>query len=140
MATLVGNDGSIVVGSTTLAAVRSFSIDMTADTIETSVMGQSTRSYVKGMSTYSGTADIYFDAAEFANAAATFNPTSGSVGQANISGKFYLDQDSTNDVVFYANSMIVTGYTVSTSMDGLVEATLSFQGSGATNLSTSGNV
>ena len=140
MATMVGNDGSIVVGSTTLAAVRNFSIDITADTIETSVMGQSTRSYVKGMSTYSGSADIYFDPSEFSGAAATFNPTSGSVGSAPISGKFYLDQDATDDIVFYANSMIVTGYTVNSTMDGMVEATIAFQGSGATTLSTSGNV
>jgi hypothetical protein len=140
MATMTGNDGSIVVGSTTLAAVRNFSIDITSDTIETSVMGQGTRSYVKGLSTYSGTADIYFDAAEFDGAESTFNPTAGAVGAAPISGKFYLDQDATNDVVFYANSMIVTGYTVNSSMDGMVEASVSFQGSGATALSTTGNV
>ena len=140
MPTMIGNDGSIVVGSTTLAAVRNFSIDITSDTIETSVMGQGTRSYVKGLSTYSGTADIYFDPAEFDGAESTFNPTVGAVGSAPIAGRFYLDQDATNDVVFYANSMIVTGYTVNSSMDGMVEASLSFQGSGATALSASGNV
>lgn len=140
MATLTGNDGSIVVGSTTVAAVRNFSIDMTSDTIENTVMGQSQRTYTKGLSTYSGSADIYFSPSEFSGAAATFNPTAGTVGQANISGRFYLDQDATNDIVFYANSMIITGYTVNSSMDGMVEASISFQGSGATNLSISGNV
>ena len=120
MATMVGNDGAIVVGSTTVAAVRNFSIDITSDTIETSVMGQGNRTYVKGLSTYTGSADIYFDPSEFDGAESTFNPTAGTVGQANIAGKFYLDQDATNDIVFYANSMIITGYTVNSSMDGMV--------------------
>lgn len=140
MATITGNDGAIKVGSTTVAAVRNFSIDITADTIETTVMGNDQRTYVQGLSTYSGSADIYFDPSEFSGAASTFNPTSGTVGAAPISGRFYLVQDASNDVVFYANSIIITGYTVNSSMDGMVEASISFQGSGATSLSTSGNV
>lgn len=140
MATLVGNDGAIKIGSTDLAAVRNFSIDITADTIETSVMGQSQRTYVQGLSTYSGSADIYFNDTEFDGAESTFNPTVGTVGQANISGRFYLEQDAINDKVFYANSMIITGYTVTSSMDGMVEASISFQGSGSTAFSVAGNV
>lgn len=139
MATIVGNDGSIVIDGTTLASVRNFSIDITADTIETTVMGTDVRTYTRGLSSYSGSADIYFDSAEFDGAESTFNPTAGTVGQNNIAGKFYLDQDATNDIIFWANSMIITGYTVNSSMDGLVEASISFQGSGATSLNTTGN-
>ncbi len=90
MATLSGNDGSVVVGSTTVAAVRNFSVEMTADTIETTVMGQETRSYVKGLSSFSGSADIYFDPSEFDGAESTFNPTTGAVGDAPIAVKFYV--------------------------------------------------
>ena len=140
MATLTGNDGAIVIGSTTLAAVRNFSIDITSDTIETTVMGTDVRTYVKGLSSYSGSADIYFDPSEFDGADSTFNPTAGTVGAAPIAGKFYLLQDATNDQVFYANAMIVTGYTVNSSMDGMVEASIAFQGSGTTAFSASGNV
>ena len=140
MATLVGNDGEIKVNGTAIAAVRNFSIDITSDTIETTVMGTDDRTYVKGLSTYSGSADVYFDPEQFDTHEANLNPTSGTVGQANLSGRFYLDQDATNDIVFYANSMIITGWTVNSSMDGMVEASISFQGSGATDLSTTGNV
>lgn len=140
MATLTGNDGSISVNGTAIAAVRNFSIDITSDTIETTVMGTDARTYVKGLSTYSGSADVYFDPEQFDTHEANLNPTSGTVGQATLSGRFYLDQDATDDVVFYANSMIITGWTVNSSMDGMVEASMSFQGSGATALSVSGNV
>ena len=139
MATLSGNDGSVVVGSTTVAAVRNFSVEITADTIETTVMGQEVRTYVKGLSSFSGSADIYFDPSEFDGAESTFNPTTGAVGDAPIAVKLYVDQDATNDQVFTGN-VIVTGYTVNSSMDGMVEASISFQGSGGTTFSASGNV
>ena len=138
MATLTGNDGAITIDGDVVSAVRNFSIDITADTIETSVMGTDARTYVKGMSSFSGSADVYFDPENFSGNVA-FNPTAGTVGEATIAGKFYIDQDASNDIVFFANAMIVTGYSVSSSMDGMVEASISFQGSGASGFSQSGN-
>ena len=61
MATLTGNDGSVIIDSTTLAAVRNWSVDVTSDTIEFTTMKDNSRQYVKGMSSYTGSADIYFD-------------------------------------------------------------------------------
>ena len=68
MATLTGNNGVVKIDNasgtpTAVAAVRNFSVEITADTIETTAMGQETRSYVKGLSSFSGSADIYFDPA-----------------------------------------------------------------------------
>lgn len=139
MATITGRDGAITISGTTLAAVRNFSIEMTADTIEATVMGNDTRVYKKGLSSFSGSADIYFDPSEFDGAESTFNPTSGLVGAAAVAGKFYLDQDASNDLVF-SGDIIVTGYTVNSAFDGMVEASISFQGTGATTFSASGNV
>lgn len=141
MATLVGNDGSVSVAGTALAAVRNFSVEMTSDTIETTIMGQDSRTFLKGLSQFSGTADIYFDPAEFNTGIATFNPTSTTsvVGSSGVALKFYVDQDATNDIVF-SGTCVITGYTVNSSMDGMVEASISFQGSGGTTFSTTGNV
>ena len=141
MATLTGNNGTIAVGGNVVAAVRSFSIETTADTIETSVMGTDVRTYVGGMSSYSGSADIYFDPSEFDSYETTFNPTAGAVGASPINVKFYIEYvaGTGNDTVF-TGSAIVTGYTVNSSFDGMVEASISFQGSGATAFSTGSNL
>lgn len=141
MATLTGNNGTIAVGGQVVAAVRNFSVETTADTIETSVMGTDVRTYVAGMSSYSGSADIYFDPSEFDTYETTFNPTTGVVGDAPINVKFYIEYAAGvgNDTVF-TGSAIVTGYTVNSTMDGMVEASISFQGSGATTFSTGSNV
>lgn len=140
MPAITGNNGAISVNGKAIAQVRNFTIDIKADTIETSIMGTDVRTYVKGLSSYSGSADIYFDSSEFDTDESTFNPTSGLVGAAAVSGKFFLDYSaSSNDTVFQGD-LIITGYSVKSSMDGLVEATVSFQGSGATTFSTGTSV
>ena len=141
MATLTGNDGAILIGSTTLAAVRNFSVELAADTIEFTVMGNDTRQFKKGLSQFSGSADIYFDASEFAGAQTTFNLTTSTnaVGDGPLTFKGYVLQDATNDQAF-TGTVIVTGYTVNSSMDGMVEASIAFQGSGGISFSASGNV
>lgn len=138
MATLTGNNGAIVLNGNNVAAVRNFSIEMTADTIETSVMGTDVRTYVAGMSQFSGSADVYFDAADFDTYETTFNPTSGLVGASGVAVKLYIQENysSTSDYAFTGN-VIVTGYTVNSSLDGMVEASISFQGTGAATYSTS---
>ncbi len=137
MATLTGNNGGVTLNGVAVAAVRNFSVELTADTIETSVMGTDVRTYVQGMSSFSGSADIYFDPSEFDTNESSFNPTTGLVGASGVAVKLYLEQNysGTSDYAFTGN-VIVTGYTVNSSMDGMVEASISFQGTGATAFST----
>ena len=143
MATLTGNDGAVSINGIAVLAVRNYSIDMTADTIETTTMGVDVRTYVAGLSSFSGSADVYFDASDYDTNETSFNPTAGLVGASGVAGKFYLANNaggsSSADSVFQG-SLIVTGYTVNSSMDGMVEASISFQGTGATTYSTGTNV
>ena len=46
MATFKGNDGSVLIGTDVMAQVISFSVDETADTIETTSMGDTAKTYV----------------------------------------------------------------------------------------------
>ena len=81
------------------------------------------------MSSWSGSADIYFNTDDYQANVIITSTSAAAIGSAPIGVKFYLDQDASADVVLYGNG-IITGYSVSSSMDGLVEATISFQGSG----------
>ena len=137
MATLVGNDGQVTIAGQAVVSTRNFSVDMTSDTIETSTMGTDVRTYVKGMSSWSGSADIYFNTDDYQANVIMTSTSAAAIGTAAVGVKFYLDQDASNDVVLYGNG-IVTGYSVSSSMDGLVEATISFQGSGPIKYQSSG--
>lgn len=136
MATITGRDGVVTIAGSDLVSTRNFSVDITADTIETSTMGTDVRTYVKGMSSWSGSADIYFNTADV-QANLLVAGSSATVGGAPVSVKFYIDQDATNDIVLLGNGCI-TGYSVSSAMDGLVEATVSIQGSGPVSFYGSG--
>ena len=136
MAILTGNNGVVkldasVGGSVaTIAAVRNFSVELTRDTIETTTMGVDVRTYLTGLSSWSGSADIYFDPAASTGTIAThavLNPTSGTVGSATLSVELYLADTAGK----FAGEVIITGFTVNSTMDGMVEASISFQGSGA---------
>ena len=137
MATLTGNNGAVSINGVNVLSVRNFSIEMTGDTIETTTMGVDVRTYVKGLSQFSGSADVYFDATDFDTNETTFNPTAGLVGATGVAVKLYIQENysSTNDYAFTGN-VIVTGYTVNSSFDGMVEASISFQGTGAATYST----
>ena len=137
MATITGNNGAVTLNGNSVAAVRNFSVEMTADTIETTTMGVDVRTYITGLSAFSGSADVYFDAADFDTYETSFNPTAGLVGASGVAVKLYIAENyaSTSDYAFTGN-VIVTGYTVNSSMDGMVEASISFQGTGATTYST----
>ena len=137
MATITGNNGAVTLNGNSVAAVRNFSVEMTADTIETTTMGVDVRTYITGLSSFSGSADVYFDAADFDTYESSFNPTAGLVGASGVAVKLYIAENyaSTSDYAFTGN-VVVTGYTVNSSMDGMVEASISFQGTGATTYST----
>ena len=137
MATITGNNGAVTLNGNSVAAVRNFSVEMTADTIETTTMGVDVRTYITGLSSFSGSADVYFDAADFDTYESSFNPTAGLVGTSGVAVKLYIAENyaSTSDYAFTGN-VVVTGYTVNSSMDGMVEASISFQGTGATTYST----
>ena len=138
MAILTGNNGQIKlsktvggsVDSTKIAAVRNFSVELTRDTIENTTMGVDVRTYINGMSSWSGSADIYFDSAATSGHLDYFpvlNPTQGTVGQGTVAVELYLNDSAGK----FNGNIIITGFTVNASMDGMVEASISFQGSGS---------
>jgi predicted secreted protein len=134
MAILTGNNGRVFIDNasgtpTQVLAVRNFSIELTSDTIETTTMGVDVRTYLKGLSSWSGSADVYFDDANYTGGAsviAALNPTALAVGAGTVTMELYLD--GTGDK--FTGEAIITGFTVSSSMDGMAEASISFQGSG----------
>lgn len=136
MAILTGNNGVIKLDATvggsvaTIAAVRNFSIELTRDTIETTTMGVDVRTYLTGLSQWSGSADIYFDPVATTGHLAVhtvLNPTSGTVGSSTLTFEGYLADTAGK----FSGEVIITGFTVNATMDGMVEASISFQGSGA---------
>ncbi len=137
---ITGNNGVVKIDDasgtlTSIASVRSFSLEITSDTIETTTMGVDSRTYVKGLSSFSGTAEIYYDGDVFpvANSGtdlAGFNPTLEAVGTSPYNIELFPDETNHSGTKF-SGDVIITGFTLNSSMDGMMEASISYQGSGA---------
>ena len=122
MAQIVGKNGVLKSGSTTIGEIKSFSIDENCDTVETTQMGDAARTYSATLTSFTGSADAYLDFADTGQDTLTV----GSSLTLNV----YPEGDTTGNVELQG-SIIVTGVSKSQSFDGMAEVSFSFQGSGA---------
>jgi len=128
MATFTGSDGVILVGTDQIAEVRSYSIDETMDTLEDTAMGDTSRTYKTSLKSFSGSADVFFDDTDTAGQGAL---TVGSEVTLNVQ----FEGNTSGDHKM-SGTVLITGRTISASFDGMVEASISFQGTGALTEST----
>tara|TARA_R110002012_G_scaffold321152_2_gene547820 strand:+ start:3225 stop:3632 length:408 start_codon:yes stop_codon:yes gene_type:complete len=128
MAVKTGNSGQIKVdtaggGAVQLVGqVRGFSLETTSDTVDTSTIGQTARTYDKTLTSSSLSVDALWDASD----------TNGQLlldsGLA-IEFELYPTGSSAGEVKF-TGSGVVTSKNVTGTFDGLVEASFSIQVSG----------
>jgi len=123
MATHTGSEGTVKVGSNAIAEIRSFSIEQSADTLEDTTMGDTARTYKSSLTTYTGTVDVLWDETD------TNGQGALTIG-AEVTLNLYPEGDTSGDT-YYTGTAIVTGRTINSSYDGLVEMSISVQGSGA---------
>ena len=128
MATHAGSEGLVKVGTDTVAEVKSYSIEETADTIETSSIGTTARTFRTSLTGWSGSLDVFWDETDTAGQGAL------SVG-ASVALKVYPEGDTAGDT-FYEGTALVTGVSKTGSFDGMVDASISVQGTGVLTTST----
>lgn len=138
MASFVGNAGAIKINGAAVAELRSYSIEITSDTIENTTMGDSTRQYIKGLSSFSGNADVYWDPAHFTGTNNIDGELFASVGDSGTTIAIYPEGDVGSSDKIMLGDIIVTGYTINGTMDGMIEASISFQGTGGLSYATNG--
>ena len=128
MATHKGSEGLIKVGSATISEIKSYSLEESADTIETTKMGDAARTYLPSLTSFSGSIDCFWDETDTAGQVAL------AVG-ASVTLVFYPEGEASGDT-YYSGTALVTGKTITGSFDGMVEASISVQGTGAITTTT----
>ncbi len=123
MATHAGSEGTVKSGANDIAEIRSFSLEESADTIEDTTMGDTSRTYLTGLKTFSGSVDVFWDETD------TNGQVSFAVGSS-VTLAVYPEGDTSGDT-YYSGTAIVTGRTITSSFDGMVEASFTLQGTGA---------
>ena len=123
MATHKGSEGIIKSGANTVAEVRSYTINLTADTLEDTTMGDSARTYLPSLTSWNASVEAFWDETD-TTGQGTF--VVGSTVTLNV-----YPEGSTSGDNYYSGTAIITGVTVTGSFDGMVEASFSLQGTGA---------
>ena len=127
MATHTGSEGTLKVGANTIGEIRSFSLTQSSDTVEDTSMGDTARTYKPSLTSFTGSVDVFWDELDTGQTALT-------VGSS-VTFSAYPEGATAGDK-YYTGTAIVTGFTVNASFDGMVEASITLQGTGALSFST----
>jgi hypothetical protein len=127
MANHSGSEGSVKIGSDTIGELRSYSISETAGTIEDTTLTDAAKTYKAGQTTWSGSSDAFWDEADAGQTAIT-------AGES-VTLNFYPEGSTSGDT-YASGTALITEISTSASIDGMVEVSFSFQGSGALTWST----
>ena len=128
MATHTGSQGTVKVGSNAVAELKSWTLDQTQDTVETTKLGDVVKTYSVTQSSSSGSLSCHWDETDTNGQVAL---TIGATATLNL-----YPEGATSGDTYYSGSAIITSVGVSQSHDGLVERSFGFQISGAVTIAT----
>ena len=126
-----GRNGVVKIGSDAIGSVRSWTLDHTSDTIDTTTMSTAGnyRTFVPSLKTWSGSVAVVWDEGDDGQDAAVLG--------TEVTIHFYPDTDTAGHD-YYEGQAIITATSQSASYDGLVERTINFSGTGELTHSTVG--
>ena len=128
MATHTGSAGTVKVGSNAVAELKSWTLDQSQDTVETTKLGDTVKTYSATQSSSSGTMDCFWDESDSNGQVAL---AIGTTATLNL-----YPEGATSGDTFYSGSAIITSVGVSQSHDGIVERSFGFQITGAVTIAT----
>jgi len=131
-----GRDGVMQLSGSTLAKVVSFSVQSNLETLETTALNENLRTYIPGVSSYSGSATLlyYKDASESVNTTNLLNKLyktgpDGVSSNDTVDLTFrWIDGSDNNDIRLNA---YITSASIGAATGDIVRAEISFQGTGA---------
>lgn len=120
--TVKGSAGVVTIAGQALGEIRSFSIEESADTIEDTSMGDTSRTYKSSLKGFTASVDALFDEDDVGQAEFTIGSSVACVFRSEGTGSGLMERSGTG---------IVTGITINQAYDGLVETSFTLQGTGA---------
>ena len=122
MATKLGREGLIKLSSTTIGELRNYALTHSSDTVEDSVIGDTYRTRLASMKSFSVSGDLYWDETDAGQLLITIG--------SSVTLNLYPEGATTGDV-YYSGAAIVTQFNVSAAFDGIIEGSIAFEGNGA---------
>ena len=123
MATHTGSAGIVKVGSNTVAEVRSFTLDTSAEILEDTALTDTSRTYAVGKKGATVSVECWWDETD----------TNGQIAIAegnSVVLNLYPEGADSGDY-YFSGTYLITGQSVSTPTDGIIESTFSATMTGA---------
>jgi len=127
MATHFGKEGVVTAGGTGIGELTGYTLETTADVVEDTQLSDSTKSFVTGRTSFSGTLDMSYDE--------TDTPQQTLTAGTSIAFILAPEGNASGDETF-TGSGIVTGMSINVSLDGITTRSVTFQGTGALTVGT----
>jgi len=122
MATHHGKEGVVTAGGTAVGELTSFTLETTADVVEDTALTDSTKSFVSGRTSFSGTLEMNYDE--------TDSPQQTLTAGTTIAFILGPEGNTSGDEIF-TGSGIVTGMSINVGLDSISTRSVTFQGTGA---------
>ena len=126
MAVRTGSNGQLRWRGAVIARVRSWSLTINKDALETTELGVYDRTYVSGLRGATGNADIMYDP-EQASATALFNDLFDNAAEPLSNVEFVLDSGAGNEI---SASAVLTSVSASVQVGSVSACNVNFQISG----------
>jgi len=128
MATHAGSEGKVFVGTDQIAEIKSWSMEVTSDTTDASIIGTSWRKNQATIKSWSGSFDGFWDETDT-------NGQGALAAGATITLNLYPEGNDTGDT-YWTGDVIITSIAYNAAFDGIVEASFGFTGTGPLTEST----
>jgi len=113
-----------------IASLQSWTLEQAADTIETSSMGTSlTKTFIPGQTSFSGSADALWNDDDTSQESIQ---TALTGGDSTFYIKLYPVGTSSGD--YYSGQVVITGFSVTSSLNSPIGFSFTFQGTGTLTL------
>ena len=125
MAAHAGKEGSVAIGAHTIALVRSYSLNTSTETADTTTLDNTDgyETHLATFSTWEGSVDCLWDETDS-------NGQGALIAGAAVTLNLYPEGETSGDT-YYTGSATVTGITRSGEVKGIVETSFTFKGNGA---------
>ena len=123
MATHTGSSGVVKVGTNTVAEVRSFTLDTTAELLEDTTLTDTSKTFQVGKKGATASVECFWDETD----------TNGQIAIAegsSVALNLYPEGATSGDY-YYSGTYLITANSVSVPTDGMIEATFSATLTGA---------
>jgi hypothetical protein len=128
MATHAGSEGKVFIGTDQVAEVKSWSMEVTSDTVDASIIGTQWRKNQATIKGWSGSFDAFWDETDTTGQGAL---SAGATVTLNL-----YPEGNASGATYWSGDVIITSISYNAAFDGIVEASFNFTGTGALSTQT----